>query len=125
MVMAADTAQPNRPGVIGRLAPSPTGVLHLGNARTFLLAWLSVRSRGSGLSIWRYDFVETETADTRTASRVGAALSRIFGGPSVSSPVNVAYSNEIRHRLTVFIGPDDVVRDYEYERTERPSKRVY
>ncbi|MCC6670421.1 MAG: tRNA glutamyl-Q(34) synthetase GluQRS [Planctomycetes bacterium] len=32
--------------VVGRLAPSPTGVLHLGNARTFLLAWLSVRARG-------------------------------------------------------------------------------
>lgn len=29
----------------GRLAPSPTGALHLGNARTFLLAWLSIRSR--------------------------------------------------------------------------------
>ena len=34
---------------MGRLAPSPTGVLHLGNARTFLLAWLSVRSRGGTL----------------------------------------------------------------------------
>ncbi|MFN9846178.1 MAG: tRNA glutamyl-Q(34) synthetase GluQRS, partial [Planctomycetota bacterium] len=31
---------------MGRLAPSPTGALHLGNARTFLLAWLSARSRG-------------------------------------------------------------------------------
>jgi glutamyl-tRNA synthetase len=30
----------------GRLAPSPTGVLHLGNARSFLLAWLDLRSRG-------------------------------------------------------------------------------
>jgi len=30
----------------GRLAPSPTGVLHLGNARTFLLAWLDARHRG-------------------------------------------------------------------------------
>ena len=30
----------------GRLAPSPTGALHLGNAKTFLLAWLSVRARG-------------------------------------------------------------------------------
>lgn len=37
------------PTPIGRLAPSPTGVLHLGNARTFLLAWLSVRSRGGTL----------------------------------------------------------------------------
>ncbi len=32
--------------VCGRLAPSPTGVLHFGNARTFLLAWLDLRSRG-------------------------------------------------------------------------------
>lgn len=30
----------------GRLAPSPTGALHLGNARTFMIAWLSARSRG-------------------------------------------------------------------------------
>jgi glutamyl-tRNA synthetase len=34
---------------VGRLAPSPTGVLHLGNARSFLLAWLSVRSAGGTL----------------------------------------------------------------------------
>lgn len=29
-----------------RLAPSPTGALHLGNARTFLVNWLVARSRG-------------------------------------------------------------------------------
>ncbi|MCY3005224.1 MAG: tRNA glutamyl-Q(34) synthetase GluQRS [Planctomycetota bacterium] len=29
--------------VRGRLAPSPTGAQHLGNARTFLIAWLHVR----------------------------------------------------------------------------------
>jgi len=33
----------------GRLAPSPTGVLHLGNARTFLIAWLRARSQGGVL----------------------------------------------------------------------------
>lgn len=32
--------------VRGRFAPSPTGDLHLGNARTALLAWLQVRSAG-------------------------------------------------------------------------------
>jgi glutamyl-tRNA synthetase len=31
----------------GRYAPSPTGVLHLGNLRTALLAWLFARSAGS------------------------------------------------------------------------------
>jgi len=34
---------------VGRLAPSPTGAQHVGNARTYLLAWLSVRSRGGRL----------------------------------------------------------------------------
>jgi glutamyl-tRNA synthetase len=29
-----------------RLAPSPTGALHLGNARTFLVTWLLARQRG-------------------------------------------------------------------------------
>lgn len=33
----------------GRLAPSPTGALHLGNARTFLIAWLRARSLGGAL----------------------------------------------------------------------------
>ena len=37
------------PSLRGRLAPSPTGVLHLGNARSFLLAWLDIRSRGGDL----------------------------------------------------------------------------
>ncbi len=37
------------PAVRGRLAPSPTGALHLGNVRTFLVAWLRVRSRNGTL----------------------------------------------------------------------------
>ncbi|MDR0867956.1 MAG: tRNA glutamyl-Q(34) synthetase GluQRS [Planctomycetota bacterium] len=37
----------NRSNVyVTRLAPSPTGALHLGNARTFLLAWLRARAAG-------------------------------------------------------------------------------
>ena len=38
---------PALPGdVRGRYAPSPTGLLHVGNARTALIAWLQVRARG-------------------------------------------------------------------------------
>ena len=35
----------------GRFAPSPTGELHLGNARTALLAWLWARSEGGRFSV--------------------------------------------------------------------------
>jgi glutamyl-tRNA synthetase len=42
---AADHATPPSP-VCGRFAPSPSGPMHLGNARTALLAWLDVRARG-------------------------------------------------------------------------------
>ncbi|HJQ99633.1 MAG TPA: tRNA glutamyl-Q(34) synthetase GluQRS [Candidatus Polarisedimenticolaceae bacterium] len=35
----------------GRYAPSPTGTLHLGNASTALLAWLSARSQGGRFSL--------------------------------------------------------------------------
>ena len=38
----------------GRYAPSPTGMIHAGNARTALAAWLSVRSRG-GAFVWRVE----------------------------------------------------------------------
>ena len=31
---------------VGRLAPSPTGALHLGNVRTFMIAWLRARTQG-------------------------------------------------------------------------------
>ena len=30
---------------IGRLAPSPTGAQHVGNARTYILAWLASRTK--------------------------------------------------------------------------------
>ncbi len=41
----------------GRYAPSPTGLTHLGNARTALLAWLSVRSR-SGTFVYRVEDID-------------------------------------------------------------------
>ena len=42
----------------GRYAPSPTGLLHVGNARTALAAWLSVRSQ-DGICVWRLEDLDT------------------------------------------------------------------
>ena len=39
-------AQSSGTEYIGRLAPSPTGALHLGNIRTFMIAWLRARHLG-------------------------------------------------------------------------------
>lgn len=40
------TSKPSPGPIVGRLAPSPTGKLHVGHARTFLIAWLAARSAG-------------------------------------------------------------------------------
>lgn len=48
MLETLDADHDFRP-LVGRLAPSPTGAQHVGNARTYLLAWLSIRSRGGRL----------------------------------------------------------------------------
>ena len=39
---------------VGRIAPSPTGALHIGNVRTFMVAWLRARSLG-GKVIFRME----------------------------------------------------------------------
>lgn len=44
--------------LVGRYAPSPTGNMHLGNARTALLAWLHSRAAG-GRHILRFEDLDT------------------------------------------------------------------
>jgi glutamyl-tRNA synthetase len=41
--------RPGEPTPRGRLAPSPTGLLHVGNARSLLWAWLEARARGGAV----------------------------------------------------------------------------
>jgi glutamyl-tRNA synthetase len=54
----------------GRLAPSPTGAQHVGNARTYLIAWLSARSRGDSVAL------RIEDIDSPRIKRGAAALIR-------------------------------------------------
>lgn len=51
--MAADPSP-----VVGRLAPSPTGAQHIGNASTFLIAWFSLRKSG-GQIILRMEDIDS------------------------------------------------------------------
>ena len=45
--------------VVGRFAPSPTGFLHIGGARTALFAWLYAKSRG-GECLLRFEDTDVE-----------------------------------------------------------------
>jgi len=53
----------------GRYAPSPTGSLHLGNASTALLAWLSVRSR-AGTFLIRLEDIDRPRVRAGAAERI-------------------------------------------------------
>ena len=52
---------------VGRLAPSPTGAQHLGNARTFLVAWLECRQLGGKLLLRIEDLDTPRTKPGATA----------------------------------------------------------
>jgi len=54
-----DPACSTKHDIVGRLAPSPTGRLHLGHARSFLLAWWHARSRG-GRIVLRMEDLDRE-----------------------------------------------------------------
>src|SRR5438309_5135411 len=55
--MSAPSVTPPPIPVRGRLAPSHTGAQHVGNARTYLIAWLSARSRGGRILLRIEDIV--------------------------------------------------------------------
>lgn len=58
---------------VGRLAPSPTGFLHLGHARSFLLAWWDARSRG-GRVVLRIEDLDRERCKPEYADAARADL---------------------------------------------------
>jgi len=66
----SDSASPGKPRV--RFAPSPTGFLHVGSARTFIFNWLYARRNG-GTMILRLD-------DTDAERNTDASVNSIFEG---------------------------------------------
>jgi glutamyl-tRNA synthetase len=65
-------SSPSSPGVVTRFAPSPTGFLHIGGARTALFNWLYARGRG-GRMLLRIE-------DTDRARSTEPAIAAIIDG---------------------------------------------
>lgn len=69
----------------GRFAPSPTGSLHVGNLRTALVAWLSVRSQGGDVTIRMDDLDPVTSSPVHEAGQLAdlAAIGVTHDGPVV------------------------------------------
>lgn len=92
----------------GRLAPSPTGAQHVGNARTFLITWLSARRQGLKLSL-RIEDIDSPRVKPGAAKQVEEDL-RWLGldwddGPVVQSGRLSLYEsvlNELKRQDLVY-----------------------
>lgn len=98
----ASPIEPPAARPVTRLAPSPTGALHLGNARTFLINWLLARQGG-----WRIH-LRVEDLDGPRVRRGADAQAlqdlRWLGldwddGPVYQSTRGEAYREAVRHLL--------------------------
>ena len=58
-----------KPETVGRFAPSPSGIMHLGNAYSALLAWLSVRAAG-GRMILRIEDLDPDRSRQEYADAI-------------------------------------------------------
>ncbi len=74
----------------GRLAPSPTGYLHLGHARTFWIAWQRARAAGGGKLVFRNEDLDYQRSKPEFVSAMYEDL-RWLGldwdeGPDIGGP---------------------------------------
>jgi glutamyl-tRNA synthetase len=92
----------------GRLAPSPTGAQHVGNARTYLVAWLSARSRGGAVRL-RIEDIDSPRVKAGAAEQAAADLRWLGldwdGDPVVQTerlPLYTAALGELKRREFVY-----------------------
>ncbi len=84
---------------VGRLAPSPTGAQHLGNARTFLVAWLACRQAVGKLllRIEDLDTPRTKPGATMQAIEDLRWLGLDWDNTEPGQPFTVQSNREIRY----------------------------
>lgn len=85
----------------GRLAPSPTGAQHVGNARTYLIAWLSARSQ-RGRVLLRIEDIDSPRVKAGAVGQACADLRWLgldWDGPSVVQTQRLPWYEAALRRL--------------------------
>ncbi len=88
-----------RPRRATRLAPSPTGALHLGNARTFLITWAIARARSWRVAL-RIEDLDTPRVKAGAAGAIARTLDRLgmdwdVGSEGGSAPSPLVQSEDL------------------------------
>ncbi len=81
--------------VVGRLAPSPTGLLHLGNAWSFLWAWLWAKSMG-GRIVLRMEDIDPDRSKIEFAKAIEEDLHWLglhWDGPTLTQSTRIKEHN--------------------------------
>lgn len=94
---------PEQERPVGRLAPSPTGLLHLGHARTFLVAYWTARAKGGRLLL-RMEDLDGPRASPKFAEAALRDLEWLGldwdGTPSVQSEHSERFERAVKTLLT-------------------------
>ncbi len=116
--------------VVTRFAPSPTGALHIGGARTALFNWLYARGRG-GKFVLRIEDTDKarSTAENRQAILDGLTwLGLDWDGEPVSQAAQAARHAEVAHQMLAdgtaykcFSTPEEIEAFREKARAEKTS----
>ncbi len=89
------------PPVITRFAPSPTGILHIGSARTALFNWLFAR-RHDGLFLLRVEDTDKERSTEASTQAIYRGLKWLgldFDGAPISQVANADRHTEVAHAM--------------------------
>ncbi|WP_281981992.1 glutamate--tRNA ligase [Thalassorhabdomicrobium marinisediminis] len=98
---ATATAAPETRPVVTRFAPSPTGALHIGGARTALFNWLYARGRGGKFLLRIEDTDKARSSEANTQAILDGLtwLGLDWDGEPISQAARAERHKEVAHQM--------------------------